>query len=116
MDPRTREAGDPDGAKIHLPLGLFKISSKRGCEKKHAKIKERHTHADPRPRDAGDPERAKIYLPLGLFEIFDDVLAAQVPRGSVFTSVASGPHTLRPKDCPGLGSPNTLKLAFTVQM
>ena len=29
-----------------------------------------------------------------------------------FTPVASGPHIPRPKDCPGLGYPNTLKLYF----
>ena len=28
----------------------------------------------------------------------------------IFTSVACGPDSPRPKDCPGLGDPNTLKL------
>jgi hypothetical protein len=37
-------------------------------------------------------------------------IAAQLPTGSILTSVACGPDSPRPKDCPGLGDPNTLKL------
>ena len=36
-------------------------------------------------------------------------VAAQLPTGSILTSVACGPDSPRPKDCPGLGDPNTLK-------
>ena len=37
-------------------------------------------------------------------------VVAQLPCGSMDTSVACGPDSPRPKDCPGLGDPNTLKL------
>ena len=37
-------------------------------------------------------------------------VAAQLPTGSIDTSVACGPDSPRPKDRPGLGDPNTLKL------
>ena len=65
--------------------------------------------ADPRCQKEAVPERAKIHLPLGLFDFFIHIFAAQIPTGSTVTSVASGPHTPRPKDYPGLGDPNTLK-------
>ena len=70
--------------------------------------------ADPRCQTEAVPERAKIHLPYSLFEIFDRILAAQVPRGSILTSVASRPHTPRLKDYPRLGDPNTLKLYFPI--
>ena len=41
-------------------------------------------------------------------------VAAQLPTGSIFTSVACGPDSPRPKDCPGLGDPNTLKLFLRI--
>ena len=47
---------------------------------------------------------------------FDDVLAAQVPPGSIVTSVACGPDCPRLKDCPGLGNPNTLKLSVVLTL
>ena len=43
------------------------------------------------------------------FEIFLHILAVQLPPGSIHTFVACGPHSPRPKDCLGLGDPNTLK-------
>ena len=45
-------------------------------------------------------------------ESTSDSTAAQLPRGSIDTSVDCGPDSPRPKDCPGLGDPNTLKLSF----
>ena len=39
-------------------------------------------------------------------------VAAQLPTGSRDTSVACGPDSPRPKDCPGLGDPNTLESIF----
>ena len=49
------------------------------------------------------PDRGEIHLPNSLFENFKDVLAAQLPRGSILTSVACGPDSPCLKDCPGLG-------------
>ena len=43
-------------------------------------------------------------------ESTSDSTAPQLPPGSIDTSVACGPDSPRPKDCPGLGDPNTLKL------
>ena len=39
-----------------------------------------------------------------------DLTATQVPPLSIFTSVACGPDGPHPKECPGLGNPNTLKI------
>ena len=74
------------------------------------KRNEKSSH--PRPRCQIDcvPEPAKFQLSLRFLIIFFHVLAAQVPCGSVRTPVACGPHCPRPKDCPGLGYPNTFKL------
>ena len=51
-------------------------------------------------------------------EILDDFVSGfghQLAEPPIFTSVASGPPSPRPKDCPGLGDPNTLKLAHKLE-
>ena len=72
-------------------------------------MKEAYSTADPGTQTRAVPERAKIHRTYSLFNVFDDVLAAQMTCGSIFTSVANGRDTPRLKDCPGLGDPNTLK-------
>ena len=42
--------------------------------------------------------------------IFSSHFCAQLADRGIFTPVACGLHYPRPKDCPGLGDPNTLKL------
>ena len=59
---------------------------------------------------AAVPERAKSHRTLPANLKNHRVLAAELTTGSIDTSVASGPHSPRPKDCPGLGDPNTLKI------
>ena len=109
MDPRTQNKTLPERCKIHMALYLFAFLMKRDFFKTHAQIKEAYTPVDPRTRARALPERGKIHLSLYLFCFLNHFLAAQVPTGSIITSVACGPHTPRPKDCPGLGDPNTLK-------
>ena len=60
-------------------------------------------------RIAPVPRAAKFLLPLRILFFFFNVSAAQPPRGSIHAPVACGLHCPRPKDCPGLGNPNTLK-------
>ncbi len=95
----------PERGKIHLPLGFFAILAKSEFFFQHAFFDSPNGTADSRTQTETVPRRGKIHLPLGLFENFKDVLAAQVPTGSV----ACGPDCPRLKDCPGLGDPNTLK-------
>ena len=65
-------------------------------------------------RGRGDPNRLRPgggQIP-DTIEILDDFVSGfgrQLTGRVIFTSVASGPPSLRPKDCPGLGYPNTLK-------
>ena len=98
-----------DSGKIHLPFSLFAILTKSDFFFQHAFFDSPNGTADPGCQTETAPERGKIHLPLGFFENFKDVLAAQVPPGSIVTSVACGPDCPRLKDCPGLGDPNTLK-------
>ena len=65
--------------------------------------------ADPGRQTEAVLARAKSGRTLEQNVFFDHVLAAQLPTGSIDTSVASRPHTPRLKDYPGLGDPNTLK-------
>ena len=100
---------DPQGAgKSHRTISLFEILQKRVFKKITSFFDSHNATADPGCQNGTVPERAKSHRTISLFEIFTHVLAAQVPRGSIVTSVASGPHTPRPKDCPGLACPNTL--------
>ena len=49
--------------------------------------------------------------------ILDDFVSGfdrPIAERLIFTSVASGPPSPRPKDCPGLGDPNTLKQFYAL--
>ena len=78
----------PGGAKSVRATTEFEILQKRVCKKKHAKIKEPYSMVDPRTQTEAVPEGAKSHRAIGLFEFFDHVLAAQLPTGSIITSVA----------------------------
>ena len=98
------------GAKSTYPSASLQFWRRANFFFQHAFFDSPNGTADPGTQTETVPRRGKIHLPLGLFENVKDVLAAQVPSGSIVTSVACGPDCPRPKDCPGLGNPNTLKL------
>ena len=56
-----------------------------------------------RPRGGQNPDTATI-----LADVHDAFGRSNAAQG-ILTPVACGPATPRPKDCPGLGDPNTFK-------
>ena len=85
-------------AKLHIPSSSLKTRQNRKTSK--------NEKAEKAPPLAPKTRRSRR----AILEKTCDLTAAQVPRGSMDTSVASRPHSPRPKDCSGLGDPNTLKL------
>ncbi len=57
-----------------------------------------------RPREAGNPDT------LVYFFIKKNIFGRPIAARPLNTPLASKPCSPRPKDCPGLGDPNTLKL------
>ena len=104
-DSGCRIVAVPEATKFQLVSRSVKFEKKLNEKKRNEKSTSR------RARCQIDcvPEPAKFHLPLRFSIISFHVLVAQVPSGSIHTSVACGPHCPRPKDCPGLGYPNTLK-------
>ena len=102
------------GANPSVPLGFFKISLGTFFQNNPPFFQKHNGTADSRTRAETVPERGKSFRALTILKNFDDVLAAQVPPGSILTSVACGPDCPRPKDFPGLGDPNTFKLRAEV--
>ena len=96
-------------ANLDVPSCQLFSSTKTCFQKKSIEKWNCRTTADPRCQTEAVQERAEIHRSSTLLENFNDVLAAQLPPGSIRTPVACGLHCPRPKDCPGLGSPNTLK-------
>ena len=87
----------PGRGQIDRASGRFEFLIDNVLKKKTLKNKEPRGTADPRTQTEAVPERAQIHRASGRFEIFDHVLAAQVPTGSIVTSVASRPHTPSPE-------------------
>ena len=80
------------------------------CRKMTSKRNERKIHLPPR----GLPNRLRpgggqIPAPATILEHFLSRFGSSSSDDIVFTRVACEPHSPRPKDCPGLGDPNTLK-------
>ena len=91
-------------AEIHVPSSRFENAKKaKNIKKCNSRI---GSEAECGPSAGCQNEGPKNELD----ECTVRFVAAQLPTGSVFTSVACGPDSPRPKDCPGLGDPNTLKL------
>ena len=88
----------------------FYISTNFELLQKSCEFQKRRDSAAAGTRNGVAPDAAKIDLPSWFFFLFYHVLVAQLADRVIFTPVASGPHIPRPKDCPGLGYPNTLKL------
>ena len=112
-DSGTRIADRPEAAKFVLPLRFLKNANFQTFKKK-LRISENTRHGGrwlPHRFRLGGGE---IPSTLADFVFFFNVSAAQPPRGSIHAPVACGLHCPRPKDCPGLGSPNTLKLSIQV--
>ena len=66
-----------------------------------------------RTQDATVPESANIHIQIRFLILLVHVLDIQLRTTLVVTPVAEVlAYLSRPKDCPGLGDPNTLKLFF----
>ena len=102
----------PAEDKIDRAVTIHEILLQCVFQNKTSKNEFHYVKADPGAQTATVPVEAKIDRAITIHENFYHVLAAQTPTTYILTSVACGPHSPRPKDCPGLGSPNTLKLAY----
>ena len=99
--------------KSTVPLRFMKICLKAFFQNKTSKKATPNGLADSGCQNATVPAEAKINRAVTIHEKFDHILAAQMPTTGMDTSVACGLHSPHPKDCSGLGDPNTLKLTFT---
>ena len=73
------------GANPSVPLGFFKILLSTLFQNNHPFFQKHNGTADSRCRAETVPERGKSFHALTILKHFDDVLAAQVPPGSIFT-------------------------------
>ena len=95
----------PSGGRIPAAATIFAISKKMISKKNEQKI-----HISPAPLPNRDRRGAgQIPAPATIFKYFLARFGTQLADRAPDALVACGPHSTRPKDCPGLGYPNTLK-------